>query len=130
MSYDLNRGAGVRGIRAPVLLGGSPELLACSPGQNRGALGEAVMRGVWEVTLGEEGARTLQGMLLRPLRAQPALWEVGVLEPGGLGPVGLPSRKGPRAAPKSTSPRSVRRAPSGPYCSRPLKDQRSLSPIS
>ena len=31
-------------------------------GQNRGTLGVAVMPGVWEVTLGEEGAGTRQEM--------------------------------------------------------------------
>ncbi|XFG03814.1 hypothetical protein AB1E19_007438 [Capra hircus] len=35
-------------------------------GPEQGCLGEAVMRRLWEVTLGEEGARTLQEMLLRP----------------------------------------------------------------
>ena len=35
-------------------------------GPEQGCLGEAVMWRLWEVTLGEEGARTLQEMLLRP----------------------------------------------------------------
>ena len=47
---------------APLLLGGSSRLLAGSLVQNRGALGVVVMPGVWEVTLGEEGAGTRQEM--------------------------------------------------------------------
>ena len=47
---------------APLLLGGSSRLLAGSLVQKRGALGVVVMPGVWEVTLGEEGAGTRQEM--------------------------------------------------------------------
>ena len=43
-------------------LGGSSRLLAGSLVQKRGALGVVVMPGVWEVTLGEEGAGTRQEM--------------------------------------------------------------------
>lgn len=43
----------------------SPGLLAGSPART-GVLWEAIMWGVWEVTLGEAGARTLQEMLLSP----------------------------------------------------------------
>ena len=56
-------------------------------GPEQGCLGEAVMPGVWEVTL-EAGARTLQEMLRRPPGLSPA----------------LESGRGPRAALKTTSP--------------------------
>ena len=47
---------------AHLVLGGSSRLLAGSLVQKRGALGVVVMPGVWEVTLGEEGAGTRQEM--------------------------------------------------------------------
>ena len=50
---------------APLLLGGSSRLLAGSLVQKRGALGVVVMPGVWEVTLGEEGAGTRQEVRLK-----------------------------------------------------------------
>ena len=88
MSREGN-GGGVRGVSRNFLQGGAPaptsfpslahlvlgvssRLLAGSPGQNKGDLDEVVMPGIWEVTLGEEGPRMLQKMLLRPPRAQPA----------------------------------------------------------
>ena len=49
-----------------LVLGGSSRLLAGSPGQNKGDLGEVVMPGIWEVTLGEEGAGTRQDIGLKP----------------------------------------------------------------
>ena len=51
---------------AHLVLGVSSRLLAGSPGQNRGALGEVVMPGVWEVTLGEEGGRDAAGNAVKP----------------------------------------------------------------
>ena len=62
---------------APFLLGGSSRLLAGSPGQNRGVLGEVVMPGVWEVTLGEEGGRDAAGNAVKPPKVPPApaKWE-------------------------------------------------------
>ena len=101
-------------------------------GQNRGTLGVAVMPGVWEVTLGEEGAGTRQEVRLKAPKGPARPWEVGALEPGGLGPVGHPAEKRPRPAPKSTPSRPdlCNRDPSGPYISRPLKDQRSFPAVS
>ena len=117
---------------APLLLGGSSRLLPGSLGQNRGALGVVVMRGVWEVTLGEEGAGTRREMRLKRPKGPARPWEVGALEQGRLGPVGLPREKGPRPTPKSTPSRPdlCNRDPSGPSISRPLKDQRSFPAVS
>ena len=142
-------GCGVRGVRetscsvspsppplslpsAPFLLGGSCQLLAGSTGQNRGVLGEVVMPGVWEVTLGEEGGRDAAGNAVKPPKGPARPWKVGALEPGGLGPVGLLGEKGPRPTPKSTlsCPDLCNRDPSGPSISRPLKDQRSFPAVS
>ena len=62
---------------APFLLGGSSRRLAGSPGQNRGALGEVVMPGVWEVMLGEEGGRDAAGNVVKPPKVPPSpgKWE-------------------------------------------------------
>ena len=117
---------------APLLLGGSSRLLAGSLGQNRGTLGVVVMPGVWEVTLGEEGAGTRQEVRLKPPKGPARPWEVGALEQGRLGPVSLPGEKGPRPTPKSTPSRPdlCNRDPSGPSISRPLKDQSSFPAVS
>ena len=117
---------------APFLLGGSSRLLAGSPGQNRGVLGEVVMPGVWEVTLGEEGGHDAAGNAVKPPKGPARPWKVGALEPGGLGPVGLLGEKGPRPTPKSTlsCPDLCNRDPSGPSISRPLKDPRSFPAVS
>ena len=117
---------------ACLALGGSSRLLAGSPCQNRGDLGEAVMPGIWEVTMGEEGAGTRQEIGLKPSKDSDRPWEVGAPGPGGLGPVGNPAEKRPRPAPKSTPSRPdlCNRDPSGPYISRPLKDQRSFPAVS
>ena len=117
---------------APLLLGGSSRLLADSLGQNRGTLGVVVMPGVWEVTLGEEGAGTRQEVRLKPPKGAARPWEVGALKQGRLGPVSLPGEKGPRPTPKSTPSRPdlCNRDPSGPSISRPLKDQRSFPAVS
>ena len=142
-------GCGVRGVRetscsvspsppplslpsAPFLLGGSSRLLAGSTGQNRGALSEVVMPGVWEVTLGEEGGHDAAGNAVKPPKGPARPWKVGALEPGGLGPVSLPGEKGPRSTPQSTRSRPdlCNRDPSGPSISRPLKDPRSFPAVS
>ena len=84
---------------AHLVLGVSSRLLAGSPGQNKGDLDEVVMPGIWEVTLGEEGAGTRQEIGLKPPKGPDRPWEVGAVEPGGLGPVGHPAEKRPRPAP-------------------------------
>ena len=90
------------------------------------------MLGLWEVTLGEEGAGTRQEIGLKPPKGPARPWEVGALEPGRLGPVGHPVEKRPRPAPKSTPSRPDlrNRDPSGPSISRPLKDQCSFPAVS
>ena len=115
-----------------LVLGGSSRLLAGSPGQNKGDLGEVVMPGIWEVTLGEEGAGTRQEIGLKPPKGPARPWEVGALEPGRLGPVGHSAEKRLIPAPKSTPSRPdlCNRDPSGPYISQPLRDQRSFPAIS
>ena len=87
---------------AHLVLGVSSRLLAGSPGQNRGDLDEVVMPGIWEVTLGEEGAGTRQEIGLKPSKGPARPLEVGAVEPGRLGPVGHPVEKRPRPAPEST----------------------------
>ena len=106
--------------------------LVAPPGFLPALLGVVVMRGVWEVTLGEEGAGTRREMRLKPPKGPACPWEVGALEQGRLGPVGLPREKGPRPTPKSTPSRPdlCNRDPSGPSISRPLKDQRSFPAVS
>ena len=115
-----------------LVLGGSSRLLAGSPGQNRGALGEGVMPGVWEVTLGEEGGRDAAGNAVKPPKGPARPWELGTLEPGRLGPVGHSAEKRLIPAPKSTPSRPdlCNRDPSGPYISQPLRDQRSFPAVS
>ena len=147
MSWE-GDGSGVRGVSrnflkgaaaAPtsflslghLVLGGSSRLLAGSPGQNKGDLGEVVMPGIWEVTLGEEGAGTRQEIGLKPPKGPARPWEVGALEPGRLGQSAILWRR-PRPAPKSTPslPDLCNRDPSGPSIFRPLKDQRSFPAVS
>ena len=115
-----------------LVLGGSSRLLAGSPGQNKGDLDEVVMPGIWAVTLGEEGAGTRQEIGLKPPKGPDRPWEVGAVEPGGLGPVGHPAEKRPRPAPESTPSRPdlCNRDPSIPSISRPLKDQCSFPAVS
>ena len=117
---------------AHLVLRGSSRLLACSPGQNKGDLDEVVMLGIWEVTLGEEGAGTRPEIGLKPSKGPDRPLEVGAVEPGRLGPVGHPVEKRPRPAPKSTPSRPDlrNRDPSGPYISQPLRDQRSFPAVS
>ena len=117
---------------AHLVLRGSSRLLACSPGQNKGDLDEVVMLGIWEVTLGEEGAGTRPEIGLKPSKGPDRPLEVGAVEPGRLGPVGHPVEKRPRPAPKSTPSRPDlrNRDPSGPSICRPLKDPRSFPAVS
>ena len=115
---------------AHLVLGGSSRLLAGSPAHNRDDLSGVVVPGIWEVTLRDEGAGTRQEIGLKPPppRVQTAL---GSGSPGAP-PVGHPAGKRPRPAPKSTPSRPdlCNRDPSGPYISRPLKDQRSFPAVS
>ena len=83
-------------------------------GPEQGCLGGAVMRGVWEVTLGEEGARTLQEMVLRPPQGSARPQEVGVLELG----------EGTQSRPKNHKPMICPYAPTQPPCSCPLSQPR------
>ena len=102
-----------------------------SPGQNKGDLDEVVMPGIWEVTLGEEGAGMRQEIGLKPPKGPDCPWEVGALEPGRLGQSAILWRR-PRPAPKSTPslPDLCNRDPSGPSIFRPLKDQCSFPAVS
>lgn len=133
MGSDPKRGwGGVRGVRETSCMVSPPpppsfhslgpfsprRLLpasAGSPGQNRGALGEVVMPGVWEVTLGEAGGRDAGNAVNRPHphpQGSTRSWKVGALEPGGLGPVGLPGRRDPDPPTKHTlPPRPVQQRP-------------------
>ena len=89
------------------------------------------MPGIWEVTLGEEGAGMRQEIGLKPPKGPDCPWEVGALEPGRLGQSAILWRR-PRPAPKSTPslPDLCNRDPSGPSIFRPLKDQCSFPAVS
>ena len=60
---------------AHLVLGGSSRLLAGTPGQNRVDLGEVVMSGIWEVTLGKEGSATRQEIGLKPPKGPDRPWK-------------------------------------------------------
>lgn len=114
---------------AHLVLGGSSRLLAGSPGHNRDDLSGVVMPEIWDVTLGDEGAGTRPQIGLKPPQGSRPL--LGSGSPGAP-PVGHPAEKRPRPVPKSTPsrPNLCNRDPSGPYISRPLKDQRSFPAVS
>ena len=54
---------------------------------------------IWEVTLGDEGVGARQEIGLKPPKGPARPWEVGALEPGGLGPVGDPIEGSPPGSP-------------------------------
>ena len=101
-------------------------------GPEQGCLGCSSNAGSLGGDAGRRGGRDAAGNAVETPKGLDCPWEVGALEQGRLGPVGLPGEKGPRPTPKSTPSRPdlCNRDPSGPFISRPLKDQPSFPAVS